>query len=116
MKQLFVQNIDASDVSTEQITMPTSTQEAVASLLNTEGKSLIEAWFFGKPEMFNSDRSKIRNGAVPVTVGQYDREQAGATPVQSFETTPNGVALKTSRARYPFQRSGNTGWTIATVV
>jgi len=118
MKRLFVQNIDASDVVSDQIVMPSDDDIAIASLLNAEGKNSVEAWFMGEERMFNGTMTQVRNAAVARDVGQYTRSLAGgpATPTHEIIPVGTGHALQTARYYYNFNRQGSTDWTLAAVL
>lgn len=117
MKRIQVQNIDASDVLSGAIQIPSDQELAVANLLNNQGTNLVEAWFEGRANAFNTGMTKTRNLAKGISTGQYERVDIdGFTTVHQIDTIGGVDALTTRFARYNFEREAATDWTIAAIV
>lgn len=108
MKHLHIQNIDASDVLSETIELPSMEERELASLLDPNGRNLVEFWFDGASKMFSQSRDKIRNRASFETTNFT----AGPTPF-TFSTKAGVEGINVFSSWFNVQRAEAGDWTYA---
>jgi hypothetical protein len=118
MKKLTIQNIDASQVATQKIGLPSEADLKVASLLGGDGKPLVKYWFDFSAKYMSPARDSLRNKAqsgapsrLPAT--NFSGNFSATGPVV---TMGNGEGVDTAGVRFVQAYSPGSGWTVFAVV